>query len=171
MLQAALDNQRSLPDFQNLLGIGHLRKTEFLGNLRTYLRRVAVDGLTACEDHVGSDFLHRTRKGIGGSQRIRTGKFTAREQVTAVGAAEHRVADNVGGTLRTHRKDMDRGTFDAVLQLQGSFQRIEVLGIEDGRKRGAVDRPFGRHRVLAHVAGIGNLLGQNNNFKWFFHIS
>jgi len=66
--------------------------------------------------------------------------------------------------LRTHRKDMNRGTRHTVLEPQGGFERIEVLGIEDGRKRRAVDRPFGSHRVLAYVAGIGNLLGQNKNF-------
>ena len=99
-------------------------------------------------------------------------ELAARKQVAAVGPAEHRVADDVGGALRTHRKDMNRGARHTVLEPQGGFERIEVLGIEDGRKRRAVDRPFGSHRVLAYVAGIGNLLGQNKNFEvLLLHIS
>ena len=172
VLQTALDDQRARLDLDDLLGVGHLRKAEFLGDLRAHLRGVAVDGLTACEDHVGSDLLQGARKGVRGGQRIRAGEFAARKQVTAVSAAEHRVADDVGGTLRPHRENMDRGTLDAVFQPQGGFQRIEVLGIENGRKRRAVDRPFGGHRVLAHVAGVGHLLGQNKNFEvLLLHIS
>ena len=172
MLQPAFHDQRPFADLEHLLGIGHLRKAELLGHLRTHLRRVAVDGLTACENHVGGDLLQRARKGVGGGQRVRAGELAARKQVAAVGPAEHRVADDVGGALRTHRKDMNRGTRHTVLEPQGGFERIEVLGIEDGRKRRAVDRPFGSHRVLAYVAGIGNLLGQNKNFEvLLLHIS
>ena len=42
-------------DLENLLGIGHLRQTELFGHLRTYLGRIAVDGLAACDDHVGAE--------------------------------------------------------------------------------------------------------------------
>mgnify|MGYP006870780008 CR=1 FL=1 len=53
VLQATFDDQRLIFDLENLLGIGHLRQTELFGHLRTHLGRIAVDGLAACDDHVG----------------------------------------------------------------------------------------------------------------------
>ena len=47
--------------------------------------------------------------------------------------------------------------------------RLEELTSDYGRQRRAVDRPFGRHRILTHVAGIGHLLCQYNDFQRFFH--
>ncbi len=82
---------------------------------------------------------------------------------------EHGVADDVGGALRPHGKHVHRGALDAILQREGDLQRIEVFGIEDGRQSRTVDRPFGGHGVLAHVAGVGHLLGQHNDFQLFFH--
>ena len=58
VFQTALDNQRVRLDFEQLLGIGHLRPAQLLGHLRPHLRRIAVDRLTACDDHVGTDFAH-----------------------------------------------------------------------------------------------------------------
>ena len=56
-----------------------------------------------------------------------------------------------------------------VLQSERHFEGVQIFGIEDCRQSGAVDRPFGRHRILTHVAGIGHLLCQYNNFQLFFH--
>ena len=50
------------------------------------------------------------------------------------------------------------------------FERIQIFGIEDRRQRRAVHRALGGHGVLAHVAGIGHLLCQNDNVELFFHI-
>ena len=123
----------------------------------------------AREDDVGSDHFQRARERVRRGEGVRTGELAARKQIAAVGPAEHGVADNVGGALRTHRKDMNRGAFGAVFQRERHFERIEILRIEDGRQRRAVDRPFGGHRILTHIAGIGHLLGQYDNFKCFFH--
>ena len=64
MLQATFDDQRLIFDLENLLGIGHLRQTELFGHLRTHLGRIAVDGLAACDDHVGLNLAQRTRKSV-----------------------------------------------------------------------------------------------------------
>ena len=64
VLQATFDDQRLIFDLENLLGIGHLRQTELFGHLRTYLGRIAVDGLAACDDHVGLNLAQRTRKSV-----------------------------------------------------------------------------------------------------------
>lgn len=63
---------------------------------------------------------------------------------------------------------MNRRSVGAVFKRERHFERIEIFGIEDGRQRRAIDRPFGGHRILTHVAGIGHLLCQYNNFQLFF---
>ena len=108
----------------DLLGVGHLRQAQLLGHLRTHLRRIAVDGLAAGDDHVGHDLAQGARKGVGGGQRVGAGELAVGKQISPVGAAEHRVADDVGGTLRTHRQDVHRRALDGVLEPQGGLQRI-----------------------------------------------
>ena len=169
MFQTALDNQRVRLDFEQLLGIGHLRPAQLLGHLRPHLRRIAVNRLTACDDHGGTDFAQRARQRIGGRQRIGTRELAVGQQITAVGAAEHGVADDVGCTRGAHGQDMHGRTLRLVLQSERHFEGVQIFGIEDCRQSGAVDRPFGRHRILTHVAGIGHLLCQYNDFQRFFH--
>ena len=47
---------------QNLLGIGDLGYSQFFGDLRAYLSRVAIDGLTTSQDNIIIfDFAYGTR--------------------------------------------------------------------------------------------------------------
>ena len=52
-----------------------------------------------------------------------------------------------------------------LLQTQGLLKSVEIFRIKDGRQSGTVDCALGSHRVLAHIAGVGYLLGKHNNFQ------
>ena len=149
--------------------IGHLRKTEFLSHLRPHLRGIAVDGLPARHDDIGLYLGQRPRKGIGGGEGIRTGKCPVRKKVSAVGTAEHGIAYDIRSTQRPHGQDIYRTPFAHVLDGQCLFERIQVFGVEDGRQGGTVHRTVGLHGILAHVARVGNLLGEYNYFQLFSH--
>ena len=156
-------------DADDLLGVGHLRPVQLLGDLRPDLSRIAVDGLTASDDDVGIHLERRARQRIGGSQRIGTRELTVGQQHAPVGTAEHPFADNLRSAAGPHRQDLDPAARKHVLEHERLLQRIEVLGIEDSGERRPIDRAVGLHSVLAHVAGIGHLLGQHNYFQRFLH--
>jgi hypothetical protein len=50
-------------------------------------------------------------------------------------------------------------------QTEGLLQGIQIFGIEDGGQCGAVDSTFGGHGILAHISGVGYLLGKYNNVQ------
>ena len=52
-----------------------------------------------------------------------------------------------------------------LLEAQCLLQGVQVFGIENGGKGGAVDGAFGGHGVLAHVSCVGYLLGKYNNVQ------
>ncbi len=64
---------------------------------------------------------------------------------------------------------MYRSALDAVLHLESHFECVEIFGIEDSGKSGTVDRTLRSHGILAHVARVGHLLGQDYDFRYFFH--
>lgn len=169
MLQPAADQQLVALDADDLLGVGHLRPVQLLGDLRSDLSRIAVDGLTAGDDDVGIHLERRARQRIGGSQRIGARELTVGQQYAPVGTAEHPLADNLRSAAGPHRQDLDPAARKHVLEHERLLQRIEVLGIEDSGERRPIDRAVGLHSVLAHVAGIGHLLGQHNYFQRFLH--
>jgi len=100
---------------------------------------------------------------------IRTGECPVRKKVSAVGTAEHGIAYDIRSTQRPHGQDIYRTPFAHVLDGQCLFERIQVFGVEDGRQGGTVHRTVGLHGILAHVARVGNLLGEYNYFQLFSH--
>ena len=53
--------------------------------------------------------------------------------------------------------------------LERLLERVEILGIEDGGERCAVDGAVFFHGIFAHIAGVGHLLGEHDDVKT--HIS
>ena len=102
-------------------------------------------------------------QGIGGSQCVGTGKGAVGEEITAVGSAIDGFPYHFGSTSGPHRHDGDGGAGELVFQSQSLLEGVEVLGIEDGRQRAAVDGAFGSHGIGADVARVGHLLGKHYN--------
>ena len=150
--------------------VGHLVQVELLCHLRAHLGRVAVNGLTASDDDIGhTDLADSLAEGVARGQRVGTGKGAVSEQISVVGPAEKALADHIRGTRRSHRQDRNRRSGMLFFQSQRLFQRIEVLGVENGRQSGTVHRSLRRHGIRPHVSGVGYLLGKYYNFQT--HIS
>jgi len=141
---------------------GDLRHAQLLGRLRPDLGGVAVDRLAAAEHEVeGADLLDRLRQGVAGGQRVGAGEGLVGQQDHLVGAAVQRLAQHGDGGRRAHRDDGHAAAV-AVLELERLLEGVEVLGVEHGRQRGAVDRAVLLHRVTRHVGGVGDLLDEDD---------
>ena len=146
--------------------VGHLVQVELLRYLRAYLGRIAVDGLAAANDDVGhADLADGHGERIARSQRVGAGEGAVGQQVAVIGSAVESFADDFSGAGRAHGQDADRRAGMLLLKAQGLFERIEVFGVKDRRQSCAVDRPFGGHGVLAHIARIGHLLCEHYYFQ------
>ena len=164
--ETAFYHDFSLLGANDFFGIRDLRNAEFLSHLRTYLRRIAVDCLTTADYEVEvADFAHGASQCIRGSQRVGSGKSTVGEQIAAVGAAKETFANDVGCAGRTHREQFHRRSGIFFFELKRLFERVQVFGIKDGGKGGAIDGAVGFHGIFPYVSGIRHLLGKYHNFQ------
>ncbi len=163
------DHQRITLRTLDLLDVGYLRQAQLLGHLRSHLSRITVDSLTSRHDQIVAHLAQRARQSVRRSQSIRTRKLAVGKQITAIGTAEHRLTDDVGGAERAHGQNMHRRPGTLLLQAQCQLEGIQIFGVENGRQRRTIHRTFGSHGILTHIAGIGHLLGQNNDFQCFVH--
>ena len=130
------------------------------GNLRTYLRRVAVNRLPSGEDDIERDVSQ------GGSQRVRccprvgSAEFPIAKQDGTVCAHGIRFAKNRFGLRRPHRKDRNMRP-ELVFQEQCLFQSALVVRIHDARHPVADKRSF--HRIEFDFRRIRNLFDTNND--------
>ena len=165
-IDVAADRGDAILDTEDFFGVGHLVETEFLGHLRTDLGGIAVDGLTAAEDDVNpADLLDGGREGIGGSEGVSTGEEAVGQQPAFVSSAIEAFTYDFSGTGRAHREHADGGAGVLFFQSERLLEGVQVVGIEDGRKGGTVDRSFGRHRIFPNIPGVRHLFGQDHNFQ------
>ena len=108
-IEGTLRGDLAVRDLDDGLGVGDLRDAELLGRLRPDLGGVAVDGLPAAQDEVDlAELLDGALQGVRGGQGIRAGELAVGQQDHLVGAAEERLAQDVGGLGRAHGDDGDR---------------------------------------------------------------
>ena len=104
---------------------------------------------------------HGLVENVAGRERVAGRGPPIRKQNRAVGAAEEAVAEHVRGFGRPHAEDGDR-TAPAVAHLQRDLERVQIVGVEDGRQGGPIDGPVGLHRLAGDVGCVGDLLYANN---------
>jgi hypothetical protein len=161
VVQGSLGHDLAAFDLDDRLGVGDLRDAELLGQLRAHLGGVAVDGLTTAQHDVeGPGLLHGALQGVRGGQRVGAGELAVGQQDHAVGAPEEGFAQDSGRLGRPHR-DHGHGAPAPFLDLEGHLQRVQVLGIEDGRQRVAVHGAVFGHHVARDVVRVGHLLDQH----------
>jgi len=170
LLGAAVDVARHGDDavFEavDVVHVGDLVQVELLRHLRAHLCGVAVDGLASANHEVGHANLFDGRgERIRRGERVGSGEGAVGQQKAAVQTAIETFADEFGGTRRSHREQMDRGSGKLLLQAQGLFKGVQVFGIEDGGQGGAIHGSLRRHGVGAHVARVGHLLGEYDDFQ------
>ena len=130
---------------------------EFFGALGPDLGGIAVDRLAAAEDEIVVPHGgHGLGKNVTGCQRIASGGSPVGQKNGAVGAAVKRGAQDIGGLRRPHRDDRDRSS-EPVFNFKGGFERVNVFGIKNRRKRSAVDGSVLFHRIAGDIGGVGNL--------------
>ena len=144
--------------------IGNLRQVEVLGNLRSHLCGVAVDGLTTGDDKVKIHCAQSTGNGAGGGKGIGTAKLAVGQQDSAVNAHSQSLAED-GLCLRKTHCDNGHVCTVFVLQLQGIFKTALVVGIHN-RGNALADKGTG-HGVDLHLGGIRHLFYAN----YYVHFS
>ena len=140
-----------------LLDVGDLRHAELLGQLRADLGGVAVDGLPAAEDDVRVELADRAGQDVAGGQRVAGGRPAVGDQDGPVGPADRATPQHVAGRRQAHRDDGHRAA-EAVADLQRHLQGVEVLGVEDRRQGGPVDRAVVLHGLAGDPLGVRHLL-------------
>ena len=149
---------------QDFFHIGHLRQAQFLRHLRPYLCRIAVNGLTTTQNHIGhAQFLNSSSQRITGGQCVGTCKSAVGQQIAPVGPTVQTLANHFGCTGRPHGDDGHGRTRIRIFQPQSLFQRIQVFRIEDGRQSRTVYRTFRCHGIRPDIPRVGNLLGKYND--------
>ena len=108
-------------------------------------------------------------RGVRGGQGIRSGEFAIREQNTAIGTTEHGFTDDFGCTAGAHGQQRYFAAGESVFEHQCLFQGVEVFRVEDSGQGGPVYGAVGFHGVFTHIAGIGHLFGQHDDFQRFLH--
>ena len=148
-------------ELDDLFDVADLRELEFFRNLRPDLGGVAVDGLAAAEDQIDlADLLRAAGERIACRKGIGSGERAVGHQNRFIRTAVKRLPENLGGSRHSHRGNHHADAV-TVFELQGQFQRIQILRIEDRRERGPVHGPFRRHCVAGDVLGIRNLFDEH----------
>ena len=144
----------------NALRIGDDREIEVLGDLRTDLRGITVDGLTAGDDQIVVQIPDRARDRGGRRPGVGAAEHSVGDQDGMVSAHGQSLAKDVIRLRQTHGQN---GDFRAVLilQLQGSLQTGLIIRVHDGEHRASVQ---GAVLVKSHAAlGVRYLLNANDN--------
>ena len=130
---------------------------EFFRDLRADLRRVAVDGLPAAEDHVGLEGGDGLGENVARRERVGARRLAVGDENRLFGAARERLAEDGRRRGEPHR---DHRHFAAVALLDGErrLEGVLVLGVEDRGQRRAVDGAVGLHGLAGHLLGVRNLL-------------
>ena len=137
---------------------------QLLCDLRANLSGIAIDCLTAAEDNVlgaNADLIDSSSQDLAGCKGIRTAELTAGNQNSLVSAAGQQLTQHTLCRRGTHGDNNDLAA-GGVLELQGSLQSVQVIGVGDGCHGGTVQRTV---RLDGHLTGgIRNLLYTNNCF-------
>ena len=163
VFQHSLDRD-GIAVFLDFGGVGDLGQMELFGNLRANLGRVAVDGLPSAEDHVilfHADGVDGGGDNLAGGVGVGTAELAGGDKIRLIRAHGQRFPEHSGGGGGAHGDD-DHFAARLVLDFQGGFQRVHVVGVGDGLHGGAVQ---GSVLIDGDFAGgIGNLLDGNNDF-------
>ena len=107
------------------------------------------------------DLADGALQGERGCQGVGACKLAIRQEDDLVGTAEEAIAQDVGGLGRAHCEDGD-GAAGSLLDLERHLERVEVLGIEDGRQGATVHGAVFGHHVAGDVVRVGDLLHQDH---------
>ena len=131
-----------------------------MGNLRTNLRCITVNGLPSAKNQTGnSDVAHRHRERVTGSKRIGTGKSSVGKQVAFISSPVQRFAQYIGCAERSHRENRNLGIRVLIFNAQSLLQSVQIFRIEDCLQSRTIDRAVCLHGILPHIVGIGHLFG------------
>ena len=137
---------------------------QLLGDLGADLGGIAVDGLTAAEDDVlgaDADLVDGSGQDLGGGEGVGTAELTGGNQHAAVSAAGHQLTQHALCRRRAHGDDDDFAA-GLILQLQGSLDGVQVVGVGDGGHGSTVHGAVSLDSNLA--LRIGNLFDTNDCF-------
>ena len=132
--------------------IGHLGDLQLLSDLGAHLGGVAVDGLTAAEDDVilvHTQVLDGGSQDLGGGEGIGAAELAGGHQHGLVHAHGLQLQQHAGGGRGPHGHG-DDGAAQLILQGQGGFDGVHIIGVDDGLHGGAVEGAIG---VDGHLAG------------------
>ena len=169
VLQHALDGQ-GIAVLGDLASVGHLGQVQLLGDLGANLSGIAVDGLTAGQDDVV--LLHAVGvdtggDDLGGGVGVGAAELTGGDQDALVHAHGHQLTQHAFCGRGAHGERDDLAA-QLVLQGQGGFHGVQVVGVDDGLHGGTIQGAVGVHCHL--TGGIGNLLHSNKNFHFTFYL-
>ncbi|SMH64271.1 protein of unknown function [Acidithiobacillus ferrivorans] len=144
--------------------IGEELQAQALGNARSDLRGITVNGLLASEHQVYGVFLTNFADGLGqgeGSrQGVGAGEGAVGQEYHVVGTIGDRLAQRVFCLGRPHGQHGDSPT-ETVLEAQGLFDSENIEGIDDGGYALAHDG-IG-DRMHPDLGAVGNLFDANDN--------
>ena len=122
----------------NFPSIGNLGNVQILGNLRTNLSGIAVDGLLAEHQHVELDafqlldLLLSLGEDVAGGQSVGTTASAVGDQVSLVAADRQALLQSGQSLLGAHGQDDNLGVLVLVLDAGSSFECISIEGADDG---------------------------------------
>ena len=101
-------------------------------------------------------------------ERIAGGRAAIGEQDGPVCPAIEAIAEHFARFGRAHRQRSHRAAIE-VANLQRRFQGVEILRIENCRKRGAVDRSVFLHGLGRDIGRVGHLFDANYTIVWHWN--
>ena len=152
----------SLYSKEDILRIADVRDIQVLGNLRTDLSRVAVDGLTARDDQIIGQLLDAGSNRGGSGQRIGTAERSVGDQNGFIGTHSKRLAQRRVGLRRTHGNDRDMSA-KLILQAKSSLKASLIVGVNDAGN--TVTNQGAGYRIQLNLVCIRNLLNANYNIQ------
>ena len=105
------------------------------------------------------------REHVGRGEGVGAAHSAVGEEDAGIRAAVKPLTEHFGRLGQAHGEHRDGRAGMGFFQTKRQFERIEVVGIDDGRQCCAIDGTLRRHRIFAHIAGVGYLLGKYNNFQ------
>ena len=137
---------------------------QLFSDLGADLCGIAIDCLTAAEDDIlraNADLVDSCSKDLAGCEGIGTAELTAGDQNSLVRTAGQQLTQHAFGRRRAHGNNNDFAA-GGVLELQGSLQSVQVIGVGNSGHRGTIQRAI---RLDGHLTGgIRNLLYTNDCF-------
>ena len=159
VLELTADNDAVAFELQ-VLGVADMGQAQMLGNLRSDLRRIAVNGLTACDNQVIGQLLNGRRKRGRGCPGVSPAERAVRDEDSVVSPHGQRLTQGHIGLHRSHAQHRDMGA-ELVFQTKRRLKARLIVRIDD-RRHTVADQGAG-HRVKPHLGRIGNLLDTDND--------